>query len=81
MTTKTQKIALINCLLNLYSATNNETLNKFYNDSIHFCIGLTSEEATSCHEIAERLYLKGKKSYELKKLEKKESVTVKSLDQ
>ena len=64
MTIKTQKIALINSLLNLYSATNNETLNKFYNDSIHFCIGLTSEEATSCHEIAERLCLKGKKSYE-----------------
>ena len=64
MTIKTQKIALINSLLNLYSATNNETLNKFYQDSIHFCIGLTSEEATSCHEIAERLYLKGKKSYE-----------------
>ena len=63
MTTKTQKIALINSLLNLYSATNNETLNKFYNDSIHFCIGLTSKEATSCHEIAERLYLKGKTSY------------------
>ena len=61
MTIKTQKIALINSLLNLYSATNNETLNKFYNDSIHFCIGLTSDEATSCHEIAERLYLKGKK--------------------
>ena len=64
MTIKTQKIALINCLLNLYSATNNETLNKFYNDSIYFCIGLTREEATSCHEIAERLYLKGKTSYE-----------------
>ena len=32
--------------------------------AIHLCIGLTSEEATSCHEIAERLYLKGKKSYE-----------------
>ena len=64
MTIKTQKIALINSLLNLYSANNNETLNKFYNDSIHFCIGLTSEEATSCHEIAERLYLKGKTSYE-----------------
>jgi len=64
MTIKTQKIALINSLLNLYSATNNETLNKFYQDSVHFCIGLTSEEATSCHEIAERLYLKGKKSYE-----------------
>jgi len=64
MTIKTQKIALINSLLNLYSATNNETLNKFYNDSIHFCIGLTSKEATSCHEIAERLYLKGKTSYE-----------------
>ena len=64
MTIKTQKIALINSLLNLYSATNNETLNKFYNDSIHFCIGLTSDEATSCHQIAERLYLKGKKSYE-----------------
>ena len=64
MTFKTQKIALINSLLNLYSATNNETLNKFYNDSIHFCIELTSEEATSCHEIAEKLYLKGKKSYE-----------------
>ena len=64
MEIKKQKIALINCLLNLYSATNNETLNKFYNDSIHFCIGLTSEEATSCHEIAERLYLKGKTSYE-----------------
>ena len=63
MTIKTQKIALINSLLNLYSATNNETLNKFYNDSIHFCIGLTSKEATSCHEIAERFYLKGKKSY------------------
>jgi len=64
MTIKTQKIALINCLLNLYSATNNETLNKFYHDAIHFCIGLTSEEATACHEIAERLYLKGKTSYE-----------------
>ena len=64
MTFKTQKIALINSLLNLYSATNNETVNKFYHDSIHFCIGLTSEEATSCHEIAEKLYLKGKKSYE-----------------
>ena len=64
MNLKTQKIALINSLLNLYSATNNETLNKFYHDSIHFCIGLTSEEATSCHEIAERLYLKGKTSYE-----------------
>ena len=64
MTIKTQKIALINCLLNLYSATNNETLNKFYHDSIHFCIGLTSEEATSCHDIAEKLYLKGKTSYE-----------------
>jgi hypothetical protein len=64
MTLKTQKIALINCLLNLYSATNNETLNKSYHDSIHFCIGLTSKEATSCHEIAERLYLKGKTSYE-----------------
>ena len=64
MNLKTQKIALINSLLNLYSATNNETLNKFYHDSVHFCIGLTSEEATSCHEIAERLYLKGKKSYE-----------------
>jgi len=64
MTIKTQKIALINSLLNLYSATNNETLNKFYHDAIHFCIGLTSEEATSCHEIAERLYLKGKTSYE-----------------
>jgi hypothetical protein len=64
MNLKTQKIALINSLLNLYSATNNETLNKFYHDSVHFCIGLTSEEATSCHEIAERLYLKGKTSYE-----------------
>jgi len=64
MQIKKQKIALINSLLNLYSATNNETLNKFYHDSIHLCIGLTSEEATSCHEIAERLYLKGKKSYE-----------------
>ena len=64
MTIKTQKIALINSLLNLYSATNNETLNKFYQDSVHFCIGLTSEEATSCHEIAERLYLKGKRSHE-----------------
>ena len=64
MTIKTQKIALINSLLNLYSATNNETTNKYYNDSIHFCIGLTSEVATSCHQIAERLYLKGKTSYE-----------------
>jgi len=64
METKKQKIALINTLLNLYSATNNETTNKYYHDSIHFCIGLTSKEATSCHEIAERLYLKGKKSYE-----------------
>ena len=64
MTIKTQKIALINSLLNLYSATNNETLNKFYQDSVHFCIGLTSEQATACHQIAERLYLKGKKSYE-----------------
>ena len=64
MNLKSQKIALINSLLNLYSATNNETLNKFYQDSIHFCIGLTSEEATSCHQIAEKLYLKGKKSYE-----------------
>ena len=64
METKKQKIALKNTLLNLYSATNNETTNKYYHDSIHFCIGLTSKEATSCHEIAERLYLKGKKSYE-----------------
>ena len=64
MTIKTQKIALINCLLNLYSATNNETTNKYFQDSIHFCMGLTSDEATSCHEIAERLYLKGKTSYE-----------------
>tara|TARA_B100000214_G_scaffold27396_1_gene17888 strand:- start:441 stop:638 length:198 start_codon:yes stop_codon:yes gene_type:complete len=64
MNLKTQKIALINSLLNLYSATNNETTNKYYHDSIYFCIGLTSGEATSCHEIAERLYLKGKKSYE-----------------
>ena len=64
MTLKTQKIALINCLLNLYSASNNETLNKFYNDSIHFCMGLTNEEATACHHIAERLYMRGKRSYE-----------------
>jgi len=64
MTIKTQKIALINSLLNLYSATNNETTNKYYHDSINFCIGLTSEEATSCHEIAERLYMRGKRSYE-----------------
>jgi len=63
MTIKTQKIALINCLLNLYSASNNETVNKFYHDSIHFCIGLTREEATSCHEIAERLFIRGKRSY------------------
>jgi len=64
MTIRNQKMALINSLLNLYSATNNETTNKYYHDSIHFCIGLTSKEATSCHEIAERLYLKRKKSYE-----------------
>ena len=64
MTIKTQKIALINSLLNLYRANNNETTNKYFQDSIHFCMGLTSDEATSCHEIAERLYLKGKTSYE-----------------
>ena len=64
MTIRNQKIALINCLLNLYGATNNETVNKFYNDSIHFCIGLTRDEATSCHEIAERLHLERKRSYE-----------------
>ena len=58
MTIKTQKIALINSLLNLYRANNNETTNKYFQDSIHFCMGLTSDEATSCHEIAERLYLK-----------------------
>jgi len=64
MTIKTQKIALINSLLNLYSATNNETVNKFYQDSVHFCKGLTSDEATACHQIAERLFMRGKKSYE-----------------
>jgi len=64
MTIKTQKIALINSLLNLYSATNNETTNKYYHDSINFCIGLTKEEATSCNEIAERLFIRGKRSYE-----------------
>ena len=64
MTIKTQKIALINSLLNLYRASNNETTNKYYHDSIHFCMGLTSDEAIACHQIAEKLYLKGKTSYE-----------------
>ena len=64
METKKQKIALINTLLKYYDVSNNESSNKLYGDIIHFTVGLSYEVANSCHDIAERLHLIGKKSYE-----------------
>jgi len=64
MKTKKQKIALINTLLKFYDASNNESSSQLYSDILHFTVGLTFESFNSCNEIAERLYTKGKKSYE-----------------
>ena len=41
-----------------------EYLDQLYQDIIHFTVGLSYEVANACHDIAERMYLKGKKSYE-----------------
>jgi len=64
METKKQKIALINTLLKYYDAPNNEVSNRLMRDIEHFIIGLTMDSWNSCNDIAERLYLKGKRSYE-----------------
>jgi len=64
METKKQKIALINTLLKYYDASDNKTSGQLYRDILHFTVGLTFESFNSCNEIAERLYTKGKKSYE-----------------
>ena len=64
MESKKQRIALINTLLKYYEASNNESSNRLYEVIIHFTVGLSYEVANSCHDIAERMYLKGKKSYE-----------------
>ena len=64
MESKKQRIALINTLLKYYDASNNESSNKLYGDIIHFTAGLSYEVAIACHDIAERMYSKGKKSYE-----------------
>ena len=64
MESKKQRIALINTLLKCYDASNNELSNRLYQDIIHFTVGLSYEVANACHDIAERMYLKGKKSYE-----------------
>jgi len=64
METKKQKIALINTLLKFYDASNNESSSQLYSDILHFTVRLTFESFNSCNEIAERLYTKGKKSYE-----------------
>ena len=64
MESKKQRIALINTLLKFYDASNNESSNKLYGDIIHFTVGLSYEVANACHDIEERMYLKGKKSYE-----------------
>tara|TARA_R100000773_G_scaffold3888_2_gene4528 strand:+ start:2668 stop:2865 length:198 start_codon:yes stop_codon:yes gene_type:complete len=61
---KKQRIALINTLLKYYDASNNELSNRLYQDIIHFTVGLSYEVANNCHDIAETLHLKGKKSYE-----------------
>ena len=64
MESKKQRIALINTLLKYYDASDNESSNKLYGDIIHFTVGLSYEVANRCHDIAERLHIKGKKSYE-----------------
>ena len=64
MESKKQRIALINTLLKYYDAANNESSNRLYQDIIHFTVGLSYEVAIACHDIAERLHIKGKKSYE-----------------
>ena len=64
MESKKQRIALINTLLKYYDASNNESSNRLYEDIIYFTVGLSYEVANGCHDIAERLHLKGKKSYE-----------------
>ena len=64
MGTKKQKIALINTLLKYYDAPNNEVSNRLMRDIEHFIIGLTMDSWNSCNDIAERLYLKGKRNYE-----------------
>ena len=64
MENKKQRIALINTLLKYYDASNNESSYRLYEDIIHFTVGLSYEVVNSCHDVAERLHLKGKKSYE-----------------
>ena len=64
MESKKQKIALINTLLKYYDAPNNEVSNRLMRDIEHFIIGLTWESWDSCNDIAESLYMRGKKSYE-----------------
>ena len=64
MESKKQRIALINTLLKYYDASNNESSYRLYEDIIYFTVGLSYEVANSCQDIAERMYLKGKKSYE-----------------
>ena len=64
METKKQKIALINTLLKYYDAPNNEVSNRLMRDIEHFIIGLTWESWHNCNDIAESLYMRGKKSYE-----------------
>jgi len=64
MESKKQKIALINILLKYYDAPNNEVSNRLMRDIEHFIIGLTWETWHSCNDIAESLYIRGKKSYE-----------------
>jgi hypothetical protein len=61
MESKKQRIALINTLLKYYDASNNELSNRLYQDIIHFTVGLSYEVANSCHDIAERLHIRGKK--------------------
>ena len=64
MESKKQRIALINTLLKYYDASNNESSNRLYEDIIYFTVGLSYEVANACQDIAERMYSKGKKSYE-----------------
>ena len=64
MDTKKQKIALINTLLKYYDAPTNEVSNRLMRDIELIIIGLTWESWASCNDIAESLYMRGKKSYE-----------------
>ena len=46
------------------SEPNNEVSNRLMRDIEHFIVGLTWDSWDSCNDIAESLYMRGKKSYE-----------------